>query len=229
MIEIFMKKRKAKGQAYKIASSMLIIGLFLFTGCSSSKDSINEAEIRNIYNSVIINELENPRWGETEISYGYGYVNDDDIPELFLIRGTAHTDTVTIYSYDIQKQVAYYVGDFGGWGYCDYIPTQNSIISCYGNQGFFYIVESGIDTKGKPFIKDVILRNGGNKIESYYGFDLDGFTGAMPVNEYDINQFEMPGAEFLIDEKRADEIESRMREGSARISMDTICVESMKK
>lgn len=78
-------------------------------------------------------------------------------------------------------------------------------------------------------MKDVVLRNGGNKTESYYGFELDGFTGAMPVNEYDINQFEMPGAEFLIDENRADEIESRMRDDSVRISTDTICVDSMRK
>lgn len=186
-------------------------------------DDMSSSFSVSVYDEVIVSELENPRYGEKEIYYGYGFVNNDSIQELFIIRGNSHTDTVTIYSYDEISGEPIYVGDFGGWGYCDYIPRGNSIISCYGNQGFFYIVESGMDNDYRPYVKDVILRNSGNRIESFYGFSLGDFTGSMDIGDYDINRFDKPDERFLIDEEEADSIEAKMKTGAIRISTEEIC------
>lgn len=182
-----------------------------------------DINVRNIYDKVITNELANPRYGEQSINYGFGYVNEDDIPELFLIRGSSHVDTVTIYTFDEITSEGVYVGDFGGWGYCDYVPHENKIISCYGNQGYFYITVSKINDNNAPELVDVILRNGGNRIESFYGFDLDGFTGAIDWVDYDINQFKAPDERYLISEEEADQIESVMRNGYVHIDDKNIC------
>lgn len=188
-----------------------------------------EIDIRDVYDQVIVNELANPRYGEQEIHYGFGYVNEDDIPELFLIRGSSHIDTVTIYTYDEITGEGIYVGDFGGWGYCDYVPYENKIISCYGNQGYFYITVSKIGANNEPELVDVILRNGGNRIESFYGFDLDGFTGAIDWEEYDINQFKSPDEQYLISEGEADQIENEIRAGAVRVDMKSVCDNSATK
>ena len=217
---------------------MFVISLsFVIEGCNKVDVTIDRSDSENItisndissfsvsvYDEVLISELKNPRHGEKEIYYGYGFVNDDSIPELFIIRGDSHSDTVTIYSYDEIAGEPIYVGDFGGWGYCDFIPRDNSIISCYGNHGFFYIVESGMDDYYSPYVKDVLLRNAGNKIESFYGFSLGDFTGSMDVEDYDINRFDKPNERFLISEEEADSIEAKMRAGSIRISMEEICI-----
>lgn len=183
----------------------------------------------SVYDEVLENELNNPRYGETSLNYGYGNVNDDSVQELFIIRGNSHIDTVTIYTYDTQTDKAVYVGDFGGWGYCDYIPNENSIISAYGNQGYFYIVETGMDENYSPYVKDVILRNNDNKTESFYGFTLDDFNGSMGPDDYDINMFSAPGEQYLISEDEADLIEAKMRDGSVRISTNEICVNVLRK
>lgn len=168
-------------------------------------------------------ELQNPRYGEKKLSYGYGYVDEDDIPELFIIRGTSHIDTVTMYRYDPQQEKAVFVGDFGGFGACSYAPNQNRIISSYGNMGYFYTTVTKINEQGKPELVDAILRNGGNKIESYYGFSMGDFTGAIAWEEYDINQFAAPDESCLISEEEADQIEDAFLDGSVRVDNRTIC------
>lgn len=198
-----------------------------FNLSAADKKISNSGMDIDVYEDVLYSELNNPRHNEEEIYFGYGFIDEDSFPELFIVRGNSHTDTVTIYSYNETTSEPLYVGDFGGWGYCDYIPYENSIISCYGNQGFFYIVESGIDENYCPYVKDVILRNGGNKIESYYGFTLDGFNGSMDIGEYDINMFNKPDEKYLIDENKADSIEADMRKGSVRISAEEICINKL--
>lgn len=216
----------------------ILLFSFVLEGCNKVDVAIDRSDSENIticngisssfsvsvYDEVIISELKNARHGEKELYYGYGFVNNDSIQELFIIRGDSHADTVTIYSYDEIAGEPIYVGDFGGWGYCDYIPQGNSIISCYGNHGFFYIVDSGMDDDYHPYVKDVILRNAGNKIESFYGFSLGDFSGSMDRGDYDINRFDKPDERFLIDENEADLIEEKMRTGAIRISTEEICI-----
>lgn len=192
-----------------------------------SSDAIDEVYAL-AFETAMLEELENPRYGETELNYGYGFIDEDDIPELFIIRGTSHIDTVTVYRYDEKSGKAAYVGDFGGWGACEYVPHENKIISSYGNMGYFYSTVTKIGKNGKPELVDAILRNGGNRIESFYGFSMGNFTGAIDWEDYDINQFESPSEEYLISEEEADEIENEMCDGKIRV--DTLfCQKYMKK
>lgn len=196
-------------------------------------DIAEEKEIDEVYvlayEDAMKEELDHPRYGETKLHYGYGYIDEDDIPELFIIRGTSHIDTVAVYRYDEGKGKVDYVGDFGGYGFCFYVPRENKIIANYGNMGYFYTTVTKISAEGKAELVDAILRNGGNKIESFYGFSMGNFTGAMDWETYDINQFNAPSEEYFISEEEADAIQEKLCANEVKVDMDQVCAYLMEK
>lgn len=196
--------------------TLLIIVALVFIGCKPNNYSKK-------YNYILKEELDNPRYGETSINYGYGNVDSDEMPELFIIRGTSHVDTVTIYTYDTVNKKAVCLGDFGGLGVIDYVPYQNKIIASYGNQGYYYTTVSSITRDKTIELTDCILRNNGNKTESFYGFDMDGFNGSIQWEEYDINQFTEPDATYMISEDEADAIMEGIFKDAVRVDISNVC------
>ena len=174
-------------------------------------------DIAELYQVAIRYELDNPPYEdyETDINYGVGDIDGDDIPELFMIRGDSHIDTVTIYSYDSENNEAVYIGDFGGFGSCNCVLGENKIISSYGNGGYYFTCVTEIGPGKQPVLVDVILNNGSQEeIKSYYGFSLEDFSGAMPRGDYDINRFENIDEEYLISQEEAAAINERIYENS---------------
>lgn len=193
-------------------------------GCIGCSNNVKlDDKVVAAYEQILNNELSNPRYDEKVLHYGFGYIDSDDIEELFIIRGTAHIDTVTVYSYDSVNEKAVYIGDFGGFGYCQYVPQENRIISNYGNQGYYYTTVTKINGDCRPELVECYLRNGGNKVESYYGFDMNDFTGAIDWSDYDINQWEHPNEEYFISEMLADKIDKRVKNGAINVDVDSFC------
>lgn len=190
-----------------------------------------DSEILDAYFRAMDKELEHPRFDEVVLHYGLGHVDSDEIPELFINRYSSHIDTITVYKYDPVQKEAVFIGDFGGWGYCHYVPYKNRIISCYGNSGYFFIASARIAEDNAVKLNDVILRDGGFEgLNSYYGFTIPGFNGSVDWEKYD---FEKPGRDELVDyhisEEEADLIEGEMREGDIRVDWQTVCVYDYKK
>lgn len=200
----------------KMVMGILILVCVILTGCGGKFDT-------SCYDDVLSEESTKARGGQ--LYYQFGYVDADNIPELFVVRGTIATDTVSIYTYNTKENKPVYVGDFGSSGYCNYVPRKNQIISVYGNMGAFYVINTGIDEKGVAYFKDAILRNMGmEKTESFYGFPVGNFTGAMPVDDGDSDNIEWPNEEYKIDEEEADKIEIKLLgdEDSIRVSPDNM-------
>lgn len=197
---------------------MMLLSCVLATGCVSTKTFDTSC-----YDGVLAEEFLKARDGQ--LFYQYGFVNNDDIPELFVVRGSVATDTVSIYTYDKNAKQSIYVGDFGSSGYCYYTSRNNQIISVYGNMGIFYVVNSGIDENGSSYLEDIILRNNSFKTESFYGFPTDdGFTGAMQPDDGSSDNIKRPDDSYKIDESKADEIESKLLGGNnaIRVSLESM-------
>lgn len=65
------------------------------------------------------------------------YVNNDDIPKLFLCTGDGGADTVSIYFYNAESRSVEKWGEFSSRGRLYYCEKQRNTISEYGNYGYF--------------------------------------------------------------------------------------------
>lgn len=222
-VDCSTKKRIEGMNMIKKISLLLIFALvtIAIVGCGQNSNN-DDKLISKKYLEAVKHELSLSPYGAKSINYGFEYVDDDIIPELFVVTGSSHIDTVAVYTFDLDKREAVKVGNYGSQGRCSIIPNKNTIISSYGNQGIFYTVVSGFDKDKNSYLRDVILRCGFEEPESYYGFELAGFNGSMD-NGYDFNQFDWPGEEYLIDENQADDIVRNMLDGAEEISTNTIC------
>lgn len=63
------------------------------------------------------------------------YIDEDDVPELFIIEGDSHADGVTMYTYTDDKAVK--VGGFSEYGGIDYAPKENLFISTSSGMDMF--------------------------------------------------------------------------------------------
>lgn len=184
-------------------------------------DDLDE-EIASAYMNSLKQEYKLQKIEGHTLYYGFGYIDGDDVPELFVVSGDSHTDMVSIYTYDANENKDVFIGTFGGYGYCDYVPYKNKIITNYGNHGYFYYFVTSIEGN-ETVLCDVMLRDYSREKFNYYGFTVANFTGAMPRDDYNINRFDRPGGEYLIDEKASDEILGGFYEGSESISKSTVC------
>lgn len=90
----------------------------------------------------VINSLKYPEgYGDYPyldyLRFNLGYVNNDDIPELFLCTGNGGADTVSIYSYNEESQTVENWGEFSSRGRLYFCEKQGITISEYGNHGYF--------------------------------------------------------------------------------------------
>ncbi len=78
-----------------------------------------------------------------------GYVDEDDVPELFLAIGDYHTSGVYVFTYLPDTEDVVRVGEFSSYGHMSYVEKGNRIRSQYGSMGSFITMYTKI-ADGKP-------------------------------------------------------------------------------
>lgn len=157
---------------------------------------------------------ENMHYGIGDARFLVGYVDEDDIPELFLCYGTVHINGVHIFTYlpDAKKVVR--VGHFSSFGGVTYSHKKNRILSQYGNHGFYVHYVTAIKN-GQPELVDVAISDGGSRhddVVGFYGFTVPkGVDGSregfdkIGLSDLEV-PLEYPEDEYLI----SDEEEGRI-------------------
>lgn len=102
----------------------------------------SEIETYDLYLQEHYNELQ--RASSDDLHIGIGFVNEDDIPELFVGWGNNHIAGIHILTFDTATGSTMYLGEFSSFGYCNYNERKNRIRSQYGNQGCFEVFISQI-------------------------------------------------------------------------------------
>ncbi|MBR1441380.1 MAG: hypothetical protein IJ589_09160, partial [Lachnospiraceae bacterium] len=104
-----------------------------------------------------------------DIRYQYGYVDEDDVPELFLGTGREQEAGVFVYTaaktadtYEIRK-----VGEFSQYGILYYIPHENVMISHCGDAGIYYVVYHSI-RQGRSSLDRILKQAPGEEDTVYY-------------------------------------------------------------
>lgn len=107
--------------------------------------------------------------------FSFGYVDDDDIPELFMGLGDFHVSGVYVFTYLPDRREVVRIGEFSEFGGIDYIERGNRIISQYGGMGSFLFMYTEI-SNGKPVLVGSIAE-GERKMEARDSetADMDGY------------------------------------------------------
>lgn len=180
-------------------------------------------EVKSAYEKALDDEIKIYRQDSLEVNYGYGFVDEDEIPELFIVSGEEDTDTVTIYTYNEETKEAVYLGNFGENGRCYYVPYENKIVAFYYNKpdySLYTVSMIGAD-KNAELLDGMI----GEVLEGYYyGFDWGDFTGAMPRDTYDIiSRLGVDYRKYRVSDSWGLSLFRAMYQDTKKVDRSTIC------
>jgi len=91
-------------------------------------------------------------WGANYIKFAFGFVDEDNIPELFLCQDSSHSSGVQIYSYANKQKAISYLGEISSFGNLSYYEKQNLMVAQYGGMGYWIHVFEEIQDDGKLHI-----------------------------------------------------------------------------
>lgn len=195
----------------------IIISCFCFLMLTSCGNNNYESAFENLIRDL------NAQDDNQRIYYEYGYVDEDDVPELFVIRGYSHPDPVEVYKFISNENKVMCVGQFGEFGQCEYIPKKNVILASYGGSGYFLNTYSRIKKDGSVELEDCILSDGSSiDIIYYYGFPVGEFSGSVSGNgSFYLNKAMVrPSDEYIISEADAKAIYGKYHEDKRQVSIE---------
>ncbi len=143
-----------------------------------------EAEIENLpawqsaYREELYNFINSDKYNADEACFSIYDINNDDIPELFISKGTYHLARNKVYTF---TDCLIDLGEYGSEGFCQFYPNKNTLCSWYMGQG---------ENHGKY----CRLNNDGSISELIYFYDNSGREWDTTV--YKINDVEMTKEEY---------------------------------
>lgn len=152
--------------------ALAALALLLYS-CSNRKSHLEDAYVE------YINDLDYPE-GYADyphldyLRFSFGYVDDDDTPELFLACGDSHTDQITVCRYNKDTHTVDQIGSYSSFGSCDYYERQDVIVGQYGGTGAWFNIYEGTDDSGA---RSVLAIEGSN-----YAFEEPEFFWASPYD-----------------------------------------------
>ena len=179
------EKNKKKIYRWLLTGGVLLlfmIGIFVY---------MERNEYKKGYHSFLEKRLyQEDFYFPDEVRYELVYIDEDKIPELLLAGGNSHVDRIAVYSYNEEAKQVEFIASFSSYGNISYVPKKNTIISQYGNHGYYYKVYSAI-TDGEVELIDICLSDGSkDEMKYYWDFPVDAsFTGGYGVPNSEEDKF----------------------------------------
>lgn len=79
------------------------------------------------------------------VRFTFGYLDDDDIPELLIAEGTGHAEQIAVYHYNANNDSVEEWGKYSSFGDFYYYERQSITASQYGGTGFWYTVYENLN------------------------------------------------------------------------------------
>lgn len=153
------------------------------------------ADCRNSYSDFL---RDYTRGSDSDPRFQLGYINEDDIPELFIIDGSSHFNSVGVYTFGNNEVV--HVGDFGSYGCMSYASGENRFESFNSGMGATYITYYSLNAGKAEVLYDFY---------AYEDFDSEGRPLGMA--ECSVNGVRVSEEEYNKElEKAKAEIDSKL-------------------
>ena len=137
--------------------------------------------------------------------FSFGYVDEDDVPELFIAYNSYHGSPVYVFSYFDGKVCL--IGRFSTYGQVQYATKENRIISSYGNNGYFTTPVSQIVGDKAELVDCAIYGNG---VRFYAGYPIPkGLTGAVS-DGWEDGKIPHPSDEYAVSEEEYERLYKQM-------------------
>ncbi len=148
------------------------------------KNYNQKAPEENTWKSSYVELLRTVKRDETYV-FALGFVDDDDIPELFISKGGSHPCGVEVYTYYNNKTVFLCSG--GEFGYIKFIEHSGYICGSYTGMGHFYADVYKM-SNGKAELLYTASDNSGADPEAR-GIELERKINNSDVSEKEMNEF----------------------------------------
>ncbi len=180
--------------------------------------------------------------GVGEARIGFGYIDEDDIPELFVATGAFHPVGVNIYTYLPESGEVVWLGEFSSFGRIDYLEKGNRFMSGYGGMGSYILFFSKIEN-GKAVLTGSVA-SGSRKVDrssidseladiyekTYFaGYDIPENVDGSTSNGFSAADVEWPDDRYLVTEEEYDRVmEEISGDDSDRSSYTILYYDAMK-
>ena len=163
-----------------------------------------EIEAYDLYLQENYNELQ--RASSNDLHIEIGFVNADDIPELFIGWGNNHIAGIHILTFDAAKGTVIYLGEFSSFGFCNYNERKNRIMSQYGNHGYYEDFISQITGDHVELVGACVDDAGGTEEKFYANYPVDERLngGRDEIDPMEVS--DRPEDRYLVHEKEYYEI-----------------------
>ena len=203
----------------------LIMGIAIAISLFEMWNNEKAKECKEAYDRFLEEQMYNEDFYYPEdVRYEYVFIDKDNIPELLLADGDSHVSRVGVYAYNKEVKQVEFLASFSSFGEIDYVPKKNTIISQYGNHGYYYQVYSKIEDN-EIKLKAVFLSDGSEEEQKYYeglgvSEDFTGGYGKPNLEESIFDTLPKGAEEYRIS---AEEYEKKIEElgkGSITIGYD---------
>ena len=136
-------------------------------------------------------------WGHRTLSVRVDYLDEDEIPELFIGIGSYFNEGIRILTFSTESLSEVYLGEFSSWGRLTFNRKSNRILSEYTAYGKELKMISEIEGESVKLVC-TYYRDGE---KCYRGFPVhEGINGSRVYYNSDFsNMFDYPAEEFGID------------------------------
>lgn len=182
-------------------------------------------ECKNVYYAFLENKLYEDDFNyPDDVRYEFVYINKDSVPELLLADGNLHISKVHVYTYNEKLKQVEFVASFSSFGKLGYVPKKNTIISQYGNHGYYYTVYSEIENN-EVKLKEIVLSDGRKEeLKWYTGFTMEeAFTGGFgKLNEEEEKMELLPEGteEYMLTKEAFEKLVGELEKGKVEVSYE---------
>ena len=181
-----------------------------------------------IYDAYLRREWSSIGVISSDVRMGLGWVDEDDLPELFLCAGDFTASGVMIFTIDADTKEVISLGEFSQFGNCIFTERKNRIWSQYGNQGYFQECISMIENGKAKLIGGIISDGSGVRADGtlyYAGFPIsEDASGSRGDMDFGLSVFDISDEDnYLVDEGvYVDTYHELMcdKDGAVKIQMD---------
>lgn len=203
----------------------LIMGIAIAISLFEMWNNEKAKECKEAYDRFLEEQMYNEDFYYPEdVRYEYVFIDKDNIPELLLADGDSHVSRVGLYTYNKKLKQVDFLASFSSFGEIQYVPKGNTIISQYGNHGYYHQVYSKMEDN-EIHLKAIFLSDGSKGEQKYYGgFSVnEDFTGGYGKSNSGEDIFDtLPEGteEYRISEEEYEKLTGELEAGSISIGYD---------
>lgn len=143
------QRRRQKKQKKLWVTAIILIMALTFSGVLIA-ESMKTRHVKDVYIDFLFHNAiyQEGAWNANYIRFAFGFVDEDNIPELFICQDDSHSSSIQIYSYNQSQDKVLPLGNISSFGHLSYYEKQNLVAAQFGGMGYWCYAYERIQNDG---------------------------------------------------------------------------------